>query len=1004
MNGNFLRILQRSVLFGFFVLSSARAIVPEDAPSEYIQSLNGTWKFKLFLNSSSSKSLSYQDTDFYRDWSLINVPANWELQGFEEPQYGIPVDSTVGVYQRCFTLPASWRSRHIVFYSEGIAFGYELWINGKRIGSFVSAFQRAEFDITPYVHFDQDNLLVIRVYRDHYQMKFDCTDDWALSGIFRDVYLYAAPLSHVEDLTIFTRVAEKNMPAGIGGSISVNHFLDKDVKLEKLAVEFTLAYQGAELYHEVIPVRWGNLKFLPDPLEFWIPVADARLWSAETPCLYDLQIILKKDQERLHMLQRRIGIRKVSIEEAVLKINNRPIKLRGVCRLEIHPEFGRASRDEQWLEDLEMMKKANINAVRMTHWPPHPRFLDLCDQLGFYVIDEVPFDDGDEKLTDALCLDALLGRAQNTIDRDKNHACVIIWSIGNEHPSTRYTAKAAQFAKLLDATRPVLYPDERSDRFLSGIPTFLDFFAPHYISAGEIKELGDDETLQKPVILTEYNHALDVAFDGLAEKWEVIESCPKLAGGMIWAWSDQGLYRKVNGRKVVDSYADVHALKFISTTLSGDVWLDNNTILDSHGQYGTDGIVYADRTPQTDYWETRKVYTPVKIVEKEIRVKPGQKGVKLTCVNRYDYLDLERVAIQWQYRINGRTVQHGRSSFQLAPHDTGKMSIPLTSTKKLNEGEHSLAINVIDHKGRQIYEHSVHLIAESGPIDYRTLSGPMPSLEQLNEICRALPAPFPPSIKLAHGVKLTVAADNLFHLKSTDGLELTMPFIRVGRKPTMAERRNCKDQLWEPPLLKDGQLMKKEHRVCDRGRLIYCEYLFSRPDAASQKIMLLLWLLVADQGWIDVRYDLEPLQCKGLVQELGLAMMIKDKIARVQWLGDGPYPAYPFKSELSERGIWSIEQTDRYFNGNRMNVDVALLTNEKRQGVGILGNAENLCWEQGASSMMLSHNLKVAGLGTKGTLPRALVPIESVGKISGNFRLWLLTSGKYPEFLAKLFP
>jgi len=710
------------------------------------------------------------------------------------------------------------------------------------------------------------------------------------------------------------------------------------------------------------------------------------------------------DQERLQQLLRRVGIREVSIDAAVCKLNGQPIKLRGGCRLEIHPEFGRATGEAQWREDLELMKKANLNAIRMTHWPPHPRFLDLCDQYGFYVIDEVPYDFGDEKLTDPLCLGPLLARTQNTIDRDKNHASVVIWSLGNEHPSTRYTAKTAHWAKRLDPTRPALYPDERSNKFLAGIPTCLDFYAPHYIVAAEIAELGKDETLQKPVLLTEYNHALDIAFDGLAEKWEEIERHKKLAGGMIWAWSDQGIYRHVNGREVIDSYADIHALPSTSEALSGDFWLDQNTIIDSHGQYGTDGIVYANRAPQTDYWLTRKVYSPLKILEKEKKVRPGEQTIELTCINRYDFLNLDKVTLRWQYDVNRQVVQQGRSLLRLAPHDTGQLRLALKILEKITEGEHRLAFTLVDHHGRQIYEHAVHLTAESGPIDYSVLPGPAPSRERLNEMLKEPASPFPPSVNLAKGVQVTTAADNRVHIQMTGGLELSMPFVRVGRKPTMAERRTCRDQLWEPPGGKDGRLIKNEYRPSASGRLLYCEYEFARPDSSEQKIALTLWLFFADEGWVDVRYDLLPLQCNGLVQEFGLAMILSGQIAQVQWLGDGPYPAYPFKSELAERGLFTIDQTDRYFNGNRMNVDVALLTDASRRGFGFLGRAENLCWEQEATAMTVSHNVKVAGLGTKGTLPRLLVPIESVGKISGSYRLLFLTRNRFPDFLAKLFP
>jgi beta-galactosidase len=997
-------VLRWLVLFGLDVSLPVWAIVPETEPSEYVQSLNGTWKFKLYSNNTEIKTLSYQQLNFDdREWSEITVPGNWELQGFEEPQYGTPVDSAVGIYRRTFSIPAQWRSRHVIFYSEGIAFGYELWINGNRIGSFESAFQRAEFDITEHILYDQANLIAIRVYRDHYSMRFDCTDDWALSGIFREVYLFAAPLSHIEDVTVQTRITEGPSPAAVYGTLVVNQFDEQLSSLKNLSAEISLSFQGKELYQKKLAIQWQNGTFLPDPLDFFIPVMDARAWTAETPNLYDLQLTLKKGEEKLHSIRLRVGIRQIRIKDHVLEMNGQPIKLRGVCRLEIHPALGRALDEKKWLEDIELMKKANINAIRMTHWPPHPQFLDLCDRYGFYIIDEVPFDFGDEKLPDPLSLGALLARAQNTIDRDKNHPAVILWSIGNEHPSTRTVTKTAQLVKMLDASRPVLYADATSHKVLSGIPPLLDIYAPHYISAQEIIDLAEDSTLQKPVILTEYNHSLDVAFDGLGEKWENIEKYAKMAGGMIWNWSDQGLYRKVNGREVIDSRADINALPFNSRILSGDFWLDQNTILDSHGQYGTDGIVYADRVPQTDYWQTRKVYAPVKMLEKEQTIGQGDRVLELTCLNRYDFTNLDQTRFYWHYRIGKHVQQSGQVKVQIAPHDSGKIRIPVHIPNISKFAEHELTFTVVEHNGRQIYEHAVHLLPEAGRMDYRSMPGPAPSLNQLAEMQRHPAKPFPESLTIFQKSDCIFLPDGLASMRLPGGLQLNGPYIRVGRKPTMAERRTLKDQFWQESLLSHYRLLKKEYHPCDTGKLVYLEYECLRADDATQKIDLALWLHISNRGELDVCYELQPEACQGYVQELGLAFHLLGRTAKVEWLGDGPYPAYPFKNELSIRGLYTLACQDRYFDGNRMNVDVALLTDKKGHGLAILGKGENICWEQAPTGLIVSHNVKVASAGTKGSLPRALIPIKGLDKISGRFRMLLLIGGKYPDFLADLF-
>ena len=989
-------------LLVFLSLSQIYAILPEEASSEYVQVLNGKWKFKLFANNDYLKSLPFQTMDFDdRAWSEINVPANWELEGFAEPQYGTPVDSVVGVYRRRFTIPENWIGRHVIFYSEGIAFGYELWINGHRVGSFESAFQRAEFDITEHVSYDKKNLIAIRVYRDHDQMVFDCTDDWALSGIFRDVYLYAAPYAHVEDLTIGTLINHGAAAAIIKGKLTVNHFIEKELKIKKLSASIRLSFESKQLYQQRLPVLWRNNKYLPDPLVFEIPVEAARLWNAETPYLYDLQIVLYDEEKPLHSLQRRIGIREVRIAEGVLQINDRPVKLAGVCQLEIHPQVGRALREEHWLEDLELMKRANINAVRSAHWPPHPRFLELCDTYGLYVIDEVPFDFGDERLQDAKSLAALLGRAQNTIDRDKNHASVIIWGIGNEHPSTRYVNKTAQFVKALDASRPILYPHNNfnSNRILSGIPAWIDIYAPHYLTEEEIVELGEEATLDKPVLLTEYNHALDVAFEGLGEKWEAIERSDKLAGGMIWVWSDQGLYRQVNGREVIDSYADVNALSFRSSALSGDRWVDGNTILDSHGQYGSDGIVYADREAQTDYWQTRKIYSPVKILEKEVRA--GEGGVSLTCLNRYDFINLDQVLLRWEYRVNQSRVQAGEERVSIAAHGQGKIFFPVKKFKR--EGEHLLRIEATDHHGRRIYEHVVELLGEGGRKDYgRWLGGGGSGAMVRSEVDSLLP--IPGEIAIGKEGTLTVRADGLLSLHWSGGMGMTGPYVRVGRKVTMAERRNLGNQLWTGPLLTSYRLIRKGGEECKGGMRLYLEYVFDRLQGSKEEIGLKVWILVKEEGRLAVEYELAPRGCTGYVQELGIGFKMSNGMGKVEWIGEGPYASYPGKSELSERGIWSLERGDRYFAGNRMHVDVVVLRDERGNGLGLIGRDENVSWEEaGESALLWSHNLKVAGMGTKFYPSRQLVALKEIETISGKFSLFLLKAGKHPPILQQMF-
>ncbi|MBN2008387.1 beta galactosidase jelly roll domain-containing protein [candidate division KSB1 bacterium] len=1002
----FNKVKQPILIAGMLLLfSQSYAVLPENSESRNIQSLSGTWKFQLMSHSKSADDVAYRNAEFDdSEWDDIVVPGTWEIQGFEEPRYGSPDIAFAGIYRKRFTIPLSWSSRHVLLYLEGVAYGCELWINGKYVGSFESAFQRAEFDITTCIAYDSTNTIAMRVYRDHFQKSFDCSDDWALSGIFRDVFLFGTPVAHIEDITIHTPVNVGNSLASVRGKVTVNLFYEQERTVTNLFVDIRLLFENKQLYTKSFPVRWLNPKFLPDPVEFEIPVENPFLWNAETPNLHDIELVLRNDEEILHTIERRIGIRDISIDNTVFKINDKSVKLRGICWHETHPEVGCALREKHWLHDIQLMKAANINTVRCSHYPPNPRFLELCDEYGLYIIDEVPFNSGNEKFANPFSLGSLLARAQNTIDRDKNHPCVIIWTLGNEHPSTRYITKAAQLVKLLDPTRPILYPHNNfeygRDKVLSGNPPIVDFYAPHYKTAEEFIGYATEESLQKPVFFSEYNHSLDVAFGGLGEKWEIIEKYDKLTGGTIWLWADQGLCRKVNGRDVVDSKADISALKS-PDALSGDVWIDDNTILDSHGQYGTDGIVYADRTPQTDYFQVRKVYAPVKILENELPVESGKQRVKLTFVNRYDFINLNAISVDWKLKVKNEITEQNQLDLRIAPHDSGQIIIPLTISQDIERDEHLLQIIAHDNKGCQVYEHSVRLVPETGAIDYPALFGDSLSLTKINEKDVPASAPFPQSVSINKNAVMTFA-NGLMTIQTGQDTKMQGPYLRVGRKPTMAERRQLKNTFWEQPLLTQFEVLKKECHPSDSGDNLHLVYEFSRPDSSSQKIVLDMVLALSDHDWMDVHYHVRPMDCAGFMLELGIAFAVSDNLSCVTWLGDGPYPAYPGKNELSVRGFYSMHQDNRCFNGNRMNVDFALLTDKNRNGIGLVGHAENICWEKADPEIILSHNVKVAGLGTKFYRSKYMIPVQEIGQASGCFRLMILDGTRYPSPLSKM--
>ena len=412
------------------------------------------------------------------------------------------------------------------------------------------------------------------------------------------------------------------------------------------------------------------------------------MWTAETPVLYQLQIDLKSDGEKIHKVYENIGFREISIENEVLKLNGEPIKLRGIDHHDIDPVLGRALTKDLILKDLLLMKRANINFVRTSHYPPHPAMIDLCDSLGLYVMCEVPFGYGDVHLKDSTYISELLTRARATVSRDKNHPSVIIWSIGNENPLTPITLKTGQYVKKMDDTRPICYPQQSNyfKRIHKEIPDSIDIFAPHYGTPKDLKDYAS--SLDRPIIATEYSHSLGLDFDQMEKMWEIMYKYPATAGGAIWHFHDQGILRTADQKVNPDEFTTA-------------VWLDSIHFYDNNGNNGADGIVYANRIPQVDYWQVRKLYSPVKAIDDSLTISNGSQLVHIKVNNRFDFTDLTKVNCNWVLTADNESIQDGVLTLKCAPHDTLTLDYPLELAQRLSAGFYLLSFRFFDQENYQ---------------------------------------------------------------------------------------------------------------------------------------------------------------------------------------------------------------------------------------------------------------------------------------------------------------
>jgi beta-galactosidase len=968
-----------ALLLSTFISSSALSAPAQVYPVRaegFSQSLNGQWSFKYLPALQAGADDGFYAPQFdVSAWRHIAVPANWELQGFAEPSYDLALKDGLGLYRRSFRVPANWRGRKTMLRFDGVAFGFDLWVNGRPAGASVaSAFNPHTFDVTGLLREDGENTLALKVTTKPKGYEFDVNDDWSLSGIFRDVTLFSVPVVHVQDLSTATRLADDGSAA-----LSVSVQLSGHGKLRARL----LAPSGRPVKDfDLAPAKGGAYAAT-------VRVPQPRLWTAETPALYRLQLTLSDGGRTLQALDERIGLREVRIADGVLQLNGRPIKLRGVNHHDLEPGTGRTVTDAGMRRDLALMKKANVNYVRTSHYPPDERFLRLCDELGFYVVDEVAIGKGEEHLDKPDYRATVLARVEPTITRDKNHPSVIVWSIGNENPVTEVELEAGRLAKRLDPTRPITIPKIGSyfAKNYQRLPEEVDIYAPHYPTNAAMRDYA--KNLKRPVIFTEYAHALGLATDRIQDQWDFIQSQPGFAGGSIWHFHDQGILRT--------------SLEPVDTARpTTQVWTDATHYYDTHGLDGTDGIVYADRTPQADYWQTRKVYAPVQIAERSARVAPGAAQVALTVENRYDFRALAGMRLEWTLQRNGATVRKGSVALAAPSRARETVRIPVTVPKDAGADVFALLLRCLDENGEEIIDRVVRLDLE-GASRQDWLAG--------------LPAAAKPSVtEDTHAIRIAspnwtldvVRASGELTIRDKEGRVLVAGiYPHSGRKPTMAEQLSVKDT----KLLTMSTLRKLETPAVtlerpDGALRLSVSGRYPRPDAPAQAFVGGYQVELAPNGSLAISYDFRPTGAEGMLSEAGLSVLVPSSLTEFRWIGQGPWAGYPGKDRLNEFGLFHLNREDLRFQGNRRGTELALLTAAAGNGVALAIPASDgvadVAVERDEGQTLLSHNALIGGLGNKGTRPETRVALDAAQHIAGRFTLLPLAPA-WPAALTRLF-
>jgi beta-galactosidase len=673
------RLPARSPLTPFPDAASARSDTPE--ASRFTLSLNGAWCFSLYARPEDAPAevtkLDFDDAG----WAQIEVPGNWTRQGFDRPHYTnvqmpfegappeVPDANPTGVYRRHFRLPEAWQGRRVVVGFGGAESVLLVWLNGCPIGLSKDSRLPAEFDLTPALK-PGDNCLVAMVIRWSDATYIEDQDHWFMAGLHRDVELHSTGTAYIADVRALAGLdldldndngsgsGDLDLRVEVGGA-------DSDAGPYAVQVELD-APNGKPALRE--PLR-GAVPASGNPYGFKGPWAEFRQsikrvapWSAEAPHRYRLIVsLLDAKGACLEAVSVWIGFKRVEVRDRALLINGKPVLIKGVNRHDHDAVRGKAVTREGMREDVLLMKQFNFNAVRTAHYPNDSYFYDLCDEYGLYVIDEANIES--HAFLRSLCHDprytqAFVDRGMRMVRRDKNHASIIAWSLGNESGYGANHDAMAGYIRGYDPSRPIHYEGALEWNWYKDHPA-TDLICPMYPSVEEIVKWAKSGHGNRPLIMCEYAHAMGNSSGNLAEYWQAIKRYPGLQGGFIWDWIDQGLLEHDETGRPYFAYGGDF----------GDTPHDANFCIN--------GMLFPDRTPHPAMFEMKKLAEPVRV-----DALAAARG-RFRIVSEHDFIDTRWLAGRFELSVDGRVVQRGRlPALEIPPGGHLDVSLSLRDTDR----------------------------------------------------------------------------------------------------------------------------------------------------------------------------------------------------------------------------------------------------------------------------------------------------------------------------------
>ena len=965
-------------------------------------SLDGTWKFR-WTPVPGERIIDFYQTDFNdKDWKDFPVPANWEVNGYGTPIYvsaGYPfkidpprvmgepkADYTtykernpVGQYRRTFVLPVGWEADRQTFLCfEGVMSAFYVWINGERVGYSQGSMEPSEFNITDYLK-TGENQIALEVYRYSDGSYLEDQDFWRFGGIHRSIHLIHTPDVRMRDYTIRTLPASagnyKDFILQIDPQFSVYRGMTGKGYTLQAVLKDVSGKEIVKLQGEVEEIL--DLEHKASRMNEWYPqrgprktgrlsamIKSPERWTAETPYLYKLHLTLQNAEGKvIEQAEQSVGFRTVEINKGQLLINGNPVCFRGVNRHEHDPRTARVMSEERMLQDILLMKQANINAVRTSHYPNVSRWYELCDSLGLYVMDEADIEEHGLRGTLASTPDwyaAFMDRAVRMAERDKNYPSIVMWSMGNESGYGPNFAAISAWLHDFDPTRPVHYegaqgvdgnPDPKTGDVISRFYTRVkqEYLNPG-IAEGEDKERAENARWERlleiaertnddrPVMTSEYAHSMGNALGNFKEYWDEIYSNPRMLGGFIWDWVDQGIYKELPDGRIMVAYG-------------GDFGDKPNL-----KAFCFNGLLMSDRETTPKYWEVKKVYAPVQL---------AVNNEQLIVTNRNHHIDLSQYRCLWTLTIDGKQKEQGEITLpEVAPGESETITLPafrsLSDKKALNrKGNNSNSTNTLSDcqlkvsivlKSDALWAKAGHEVTWE---QFCLQQGELLSADLINKGALQVKEDDKSLSVSGRGFSVQWEKKAVGSITSLmyNGKEIltqnhfpVQPVTQAFRAPTDNDKSfgNWLAKDWQlhgmdHPLI---SLESFDHEVRADGAVIVrirTTNLYKEGNVTTTSVYT-----ISSDGVIDLKTTFLPQGVLPELPRLGLAFCLAPAYNTFTWYGRGPQDNYPDRKTSAATGLWKGTVAEQYVHyprpqdsGNKEEVQFLTLTDKRNKGIRV---------------------------------------------------------------------